>query len=215
MRAKKVYEFFDFKRVGGEDAAKVLGKMGVGRSAVEITWGKHKGKTVGEVYSEDPQYILWLAREGKARPGQEIVFQEVQRLAEKFFKEQEEKRQAEGLGSHYGHVGEVFEGPIEVTKTKHFSGDYGESYMIVGKTPPGVTPARHWIKFYANFNNLGKLLNVDPESGNIYDQIHDGARNLNGKIIDIKGKIKGHSEWKDQKFTNLNYVKFLTALDEG
>ncbi len=215
MKAKKVFEFIDFKRVGGDDAAAVLGKMGVGKSAVTITWGKHRGKTVGEVYAEDPQYILWMAKEGNPRPGQEAVFNEIHRLAEKFFAAQEEKRKEEGLGTHYGQPGGIFEGSIEVRNTKYFSGEYGESYMIVGKNPPSEGAARHWIKFYANFNNLSKLFDLSPEDGNVYSMIKDKMRDLPGEVVDIKGKIKGHSEWKDQKYTNLNYVKFMSTINEA
>ena len=217
MRAKKVYEFMDFKRVSTGSAAEILGKAGVGKSAVTITWGKHRGKTVGEVFNEDPQYIVWLAREGRPRPGQEAVFQEVQRLADQYFKDLEAKKEAEGYGTFFGDVGDVFEGDILVKSTRYFSGDYGESFQIIGKYPATEEgKARHWIRFYANFNNLQKLFNLDPENPGIYSEIKRRAQEtLPGKIIPIKGKIKGHKEWKKQNFTNLNYVKFLSTLNES
>lgn len=215
MRAKKVFEFMDFKRVSSSTASDILGKAGVGKSAITITWGKHKGKTVGEVFNEDPQYIVWLAKEGKPRPGQETVFQEIHRLANEYFKKQEEKREEEGYGDYYGSPGDIFEGPIQIKSARYFSGDYGESYGIIAKAPPGGGKARYWIRFYANFNNLSKLFGIDPESDNIYSEIKRRAQDLPGKIVDIKGKVKKHTEWKKQKFTNLNYVKFLSTLDES
>jgi hypothetical protein len=215
MRAKKVYEFVNFKRVSSGTAAEILGKAGVGRSAVEITWGKHKGKTVGDVYNEDPQYIVWLAKNGTPRKGQEAVFQEIHRLADKYFADLAAKKEEEGFGEYLGNVGDVFEGEILIRNVRYFSGDYGESFMIVGKYPPNEGKARHWIRFYANFNNLQKLFDLDPENPGIYSEIKRRAQELPGNIIAIKGKIKGHKEWKDQKFTNLNYVKFLKPLDES
>jgi len=213
--SKRVYEFVNFMRAGSDaSAAEILKNAGVGRSVVTITWGKHRGKTVGDVFNEDPQYIVWLAKEGRPRPGQEAVFDEIHRLADKHLADLEKKREDEGYGFHYGRPGDIFEGPIEVRSARFYSGDYGSAYQIIGKYPPGQGQAKHWIRFYANLNILEKLFNLTGEEDSGY-KLRDKMANLPGKIIDVKGKVTKHTEYKGQKTTNLNYVKFPKPLTES
>jgi len=215
FKAKKVYEFVNFQRAGSDaSAAEILKNAGVGRSVVTITWGKHRGKTVGDVFNEDPQYIVWLAKEGRPRPGQEAVFDEIHRLADKHLADLEKKREDEGYGFHYGRPGDIFEGPIEVRSARYYSGDYGSAYQIIGKYPPGQGQAKHWIRFYANLNILEKLFNLTGEEDSGY-KLRDKMANLPGKIIDVKGKVTKHTEYKGQKTTNLNYVKFPKPITES
>ena len=215
FKTKRVYEFINFQRAGSDaSAAEILKNAGVGRSAVTITWGKHRGKTVGDVFNEDPQYIVWLAKEGNPRPGQETVFDEIRRLAEKHLADIEKKREEEGYGFHYGRPGDIFEGPIEVRSARYYSGDYGNAYQIIGKYPPGQGQAKHWVRFYANLNILEKLFNLTGEEDSEY-KLRDKMVNLPGKIIDIKGKVTKHTEYKGQKTTNLNYVKFPKPITES
>lgn len=215
FKAKRVYEFINFQRAGSDaSAAEILKNAGVGRSVVTITWGKHRGKTVGDVFNEDPQYIVWLAKEGRPRPGQEAVFDEIHRLADKHLADLEKKREDEGYGFHYGRPGDIFEGPIEVRSARFYSGDYGSAYQIIGKYPPGQGQAKHWIRFYANLNILGKLFNLTGEEDSGY-KLRDKMANLPGKIIDVKGKVTKYTEYKGQKTTNLNYVKFPKPLTES
>lgn len=215
MKAKKVYEFVNFTRAGADASpAEVLKNAGIGRSQVTITWGKHRGKTVGDVFNEDPQYIVWLASSGSPRRGQEGVFEEIHRLADVYLKQQEEKKAEEGFGSPYGKIGDIFEGPIEIKRAKYYSGEYGSAYQIIAKYPPGSSQAKHWIMFYSNFNNLTKLFNLkDPDT--ISTEIRDRMRDIAGKIIDIRGKVKSHSEYKGLQYTGLNFVKFLGTLTES
>lgn len=209
MKAMFVNEAIKFQRAQGGDKESVFGKLGVGQGNIKITWGKYKGRSVGEVYADDPQYIAWLAQNGQPRRGQEKLFAEINRLNDLYWKGIAEKRATEG-GTFYGEEGvSVFRGPVEVRNLKYFVGDYGASYRFQTKTPD------HWFQFYINLDRLGKMLDLKPEPGYTYvdDQVlKEAIFDLKGKTIEIKGKVKFHKEVLGHNYTNLNYVSILPTI---
>ena len=207
MRAMFVNEAMRFQRVQGNTKEGILGRMGIGQTNIKMTWGKHKGKTVGEIYAEDPQYIAWLADNGSPRKGQEKLFVEIKRLRDAYWKGIADKRATEG-GTFYGDPGDIYQGAVEVISLKYFTGEYGASYRFRTKAP------EHWFEFYMGLSRLEKILGLkpNPELGYVDDQeLKRAIFALKDQTIDIKGKVKFHREVLGHNYTNLNYVTIFPA----
>jgi hypothetical protein len=225
LSGRKIYsenthanESLDFERVRTGSRSEILGKAGIGNSRVMITWGKYNGKTVGEVYAADPQYILWLSKNGTPRKGQEELFSEVQRLADQYWKDLEADRLKQG-SEFYGSPGDIFEGIVKIIYAKYSSGEYGDSYLFRAES------GKWRFQFYMNYSAIASGLGINegwyPQrsyhrttaSDNLSDEtkilINQKAQNLVGKEIQIKGKVKYHKEVLGIKYTWINFVKIL------
>lgn len=203
MRAKYVYEAVGFQRMGPDAGKKaVAGAMGIGHEGAKFDFGKYKGQSAYQVYEEDPQYILWLAGGGmKPRNAkQENLFKIIKQLEKQYYEDIEK----EGW-EYYGQPGDKFEGVVTVDFVKYVSGDYGAAYSM------STNDGKHKFRFYFNYNKAEKLAPADPDSYR-NDSVTEFMRDLVGKEIKIKGKVKYHKEYKGYPWTNMNYVNILEIL---
>jgi hypothetical protein len=99
-------------------------------------------------------------------------------------KHQESLESVNSLNEHVGSVGDVFQNQLTVKAIR-----IGEGFA---------------------YNTISVFYTFSDAEGRKYKWITSKTHGLNeGDSVTIKGKIKGHSEWKDIKFTDLTRCKFL------
>jgi len=161
-----------------------------------ITWGKHRGKTIGEVYGEDPQYVIWLSKNMQPRNKKQVKQLELAKeLTNDFFKSMADKRRSSETKDYFGQVGDIFEGSVKVTKINLFDSEYGESYRVRAENDD------YRFEFYIKSNIFRRYFESSPDEAI-------------GKTLDISGKVKGAREVLGLKYTMLNYVK-INSINEG
>ena len=214
-----INEAIGFKRVGpGGDKSDAFGSIGVGKAAVTMPFGKHRGKDLYDLYEEDPKYVLWLAKEMAPRnAAQESILKIAKELEKKYYKQAEEEGR-----EYFGVKGDWFQGVVKINNAKFSSGEWGDAYSIQAENED------HLFRFYINLKQLAKGLNIkvtygehhtystgmlisDETEADISAAMHD----IIGKKVEIKGKVKYHKEFLGRKWTTLNYVKLLNVINES
>jgi hypothetical protein len=191
-----------------------------GAPADVIQFGKYRGKTLGEVYTIDPQYIIWIANKydgGRGEKGRE--FRSIAReLADGYFKSMGERNREAETKEYYGKPGEKFEGPVTLLKVDQYTNDYSGDYTFRLRTEDENSR----FQFYVSPKALSGLLGVEykskmVQSGYGYsnittpetiNSIKAGLEKLKGTEINIKGTVKGHKEVVGKKWTTLSRVAF-------
>jgi len=162
-----------------------------------MTFGKFRGKTIGEVYATDPQYVIWLSKNMQPKNQKQVQQQQMAKeLADDFFRSLGDKRRESEDKEFFGEVGTVFEGDIKVNQIKYFTNEYGNSIRLQGDGE------NNRFQFYMQNDIVYKFIEAN-DMGNVND--------LKGKTIFIKGKVKGHKEILGHNYTFLNYVKLISV----
>jgi len=165
-----------------------------------MTFGKFRGKTIGEAYATDPQYVIWLSKNMQPRNQKQVKQQEMAKeLADDFFRSLGDKRRESEDKEFFGKLGDVFEGAVKVNQIRYFTNEYGNSIRFQAEGD------NNRFQFYMQNDVVYKFI----EMNNI-----DDVNELKGKTILIKGKVKGHKEILGHNYTFLNYIK-LISLNEG
>ena len=151
-----------------------------------LTFGKYRGKTLGDVFVEDPKYIVWLSKnyDGKSVERAE----KIKYYTDLYYETITKKNLEESKSQHIGKIGEkIFvEGTIYDVR-KNVS-DFGRTKKI----------------------NYGCKL-VD-DNGNKFSTYNIGGEVNKDDYVKISGKVKDHTEKLGIKFTVLNYCKLLSNV---
>ena len=150
-----------------------------------LTFGKYRGKTLGDVFVEDPQYIMWLAKSYDGRNQERTA--RLKYYKDLYFETITKKNKNESNSKFVGKVGEkiVLEADI---------------YNVVGEHN----------NFNGNFQYRCKLVDKD---GNKYLTYNIGTKVKKGDSVKMTAKIKKHQENLGVKFTLLYYCKVQTIFN--
>jgi hypothetical protein len=211
-----------------EKAKKIAGKQPIyfelydtlkglmGSSSDVVTFGKHRGKTLGEVYSEDPQYVIWISKNFIPKNKKQEEFLSIAKeFTDTYFRSMTEKNREDENKEGYGKVDDVFDGSLLVTKIDFFDGGYGASFRIRGETN------KNRFQFYLTPKNIAKHFGITIKYDYIRSRgqvsevistdsmvaITNAINELNQKNIDIVGVVKEHKEIVGKQYTILQRVK--------
>jgi len=149
-----------------------------------ITFGKYRGKTLGDIFVEDPKYIEWLYKkyDGKSAERRERI---------KYY--------------HDLYIETITKKNIEESKSE-FQGKVGEKITIEVEIYSITREADTYDG--KKLNNKCKMID---DAGNKYTTFNIGTNKevQKGDRIKLTAKVKSHSEYMGIKFTALNYCKII------
>lgn len=143
-----------------------------------LTFGKHRGKTIGDIFVEDPQYVVWLSKNDKGKS--EILSDRIKYYTNLYFETIAKKNLEESKSEFVGNVGEKIEIKAEVY-------DF--------RKEPG------------NFNNIQYICKLIDENGNKYMTYNIGREVKKGDTIKMTAKVKKHELKLGIKFTIIYFCK--------
>lgn len=149
-----------------------------------LTFGKYRGKTLGDVFAEDPQYIVWLSKNYKGKSQERA--ERIKYYADLYFETITKKNQEESPSEYQGEIGKRITFEAEVYDVKEFFNDYGN------KKPKPTYKC--------------KLIDKD---GNKYSTYNIGGEVQKGDFVKINARVKDHRELMGIKFTIINYCKII------
>jgi len=188
-----------------------------------IGFGKYRGKTLGEVYAENPQYVIWIAKNFTARNAKQREFVNIaQDFSDTYFRSMADTNRAAETKEFFGKRGEKVEMTIQIVKIDAYGNapdgytDYGNSISYRVRTE---TEGERF-QFYATPKGMSKLTGVEYTAkylqGNygvfevVSQETKDGIEAaipalINTDVI-MKGTIKNHKEIVGKKYTILSRV---------
>ncbi len=199
--AKKAKKYSGIQPIFFENYDTLIGLKG---SPVDVlTFGKNRGRTIGEVYIEDPQYIIWLSKNMNPRNNkQQKQLELAQELTKDYFDQMAKVNRKNDNMEYYGEEKEKIDLPVKITfvKVTGYNIDVSSSLKIRAEYE-----GKYRFEFYINnITKLEELFNVNGIA-----EVIKVLAELNDKKLRIVGKIKRHKEILGKKYTQLHYVKIL------
>lgn len=156
-----------------------------------ITFGKYRGKTLGDIFVENPQYIIWLYKNYDGKSPER--FERIKYYNDLYWETITKKNLEESKSQFQGKVGEKITVEVEV-------------YNVVRQSAGPGRPEE-------SFTNKCKMVD---DAGNKYMTYNIGTNKniLKGDKVKLTAKVKDHRELLGVKFTNLNYCKIEWNLRE-
>jgi hypothetical protein len=153
-----------------------------------ITFGKHRGKTLGEVFVEDPQYIKYLYDTyGKYKST--LPYDKLKYYTDLYFETIRKKNLEESTSEYVGKPGDKISIIAKI-------------YHIATKDNP----------YTGGLQYTCKLIDDD---GNKYTTYDIGQKIEQGKTVSLNAKIKAHIELLGVKFTQLFYCKVTGIVEDS
>jgi len=90
-----------------------------------LKFGKHRGETIGEVFVDDPQYVVWLS---KGFQGNEDMANEIEKYKNLFFETLTKKNQEESISKYVGEIGSKITIKADVYNFKIQNTEFGTQY---------------------------------------------------------------------------------------
>jgi hypothetical protein len=152
-----------------------------------LTFGKYRGKHIGDIYAEDPKYIVWMADNYHGHQETADLLNYYKGL---YFENVTKENKEKDKSTKVGNIGEEIKITVKV-------------YNISSKT------------VYNNFSHDNELLTTyklidDNENKYIAYNIEKHFQDIKvNDSIELKGKIKGYKEILGINFNILNYVRVI------
>lgn len=150
-----------------------------------LTYGKYRGKSLGEIFVDDPQYLLWLCNNDKNPDRAE----KLQYYKELYFETITKKNIEESKSKHIGSIGDKIKIQAKI-------------YSV--ETSPDM---------YSN-NKINYKCKMVDDDDNKYMTYSIGKKIEKGNTVILTGKVKDHKELLGVKFTILNYCKVISVLED-
>lgn len=158
-----------------------------------ITFGKYRGKNLGDIFVEDPKYIVWLANNYDGKSAERA--ERLKYYKDLYFETITKKNIEESKSQFIGKIGDKITIEAKIYSAEKFVG----SEFSRGSQQ--------------DFHYKCKLID---DNGNKYLTYNIGT-NKEAKVGDrvkLSGKIANHKETLGIKFTVLNYCKLLWSFAE-
>jgi len=220
-----------------EKARKIAGKQPVyfeqyetlkgllGAPADVVGFGKYRGRTLGEVYAENPQYVIWISKNFTARNAKQEEFRKIaQEFTDTYFRSMSDANRAVDTKGYYGKPGEKINVAAKIIKIDAYKSepdgytDYGNdiSYRVRLETD------NERFQFYSTPKGMSKLTGVEYKASYIRgsygvysitspetkEEIANAIPALINTDVTVKGTIKTHKEIVGNKYTILSRVTF-------
>lgn len=146
-----------------------------------LSFGKHRGETLGDIFVSDPQYLTWLYKSDK--PLGKETREKLKYYNDLYFETLTKKNLEESTSEFIGKIGEKITIDADV-------------YNYEVKSNPFDNKIQHSCKL------------ID-ENGNKYMTYNLGRQVKKGDSVKLTAKVKDHKELLGIKFTVLYYCKVL------
>ena len=144
-----------------------------------ITFGKYRGKTLGDIFVEEPKYIVWLSK--NYNNGNPIMIEKIKYYTDLYYQTITKKNQEESKSGYVGNIGDKILIKADVYGTK---------------------------KMPSAFNNkIQMTCKLIDENGNKYMTYDIGKDVKDGDNVKLTAKVKDHKEVLGVKFTQIYYCK--------
>ena len=148
-----------------------------------ITFGKYRGKTIGDIFVEDPKYIIWLAT--KYEGSSNLDYEKLNYYKQLYFETLTKKNQEESKSQYVGNIGEKISIQAEVYDFQVENNEWGVQYSC-------------------------KLVDDD---GNKYRTYNIGRVVKKGDTVKMTAKVKDHKEFLGVKFTIIYFCKITDVFN--
>ena len=156
-------------------------KAGLFNAAVAdiLTFGKYRGSTLGDVFVEDPKYILYLSQnlEGKSKEW----IEKIEYYKNLYFETITKKNQEESPSQFIGNIGDKITIEAYIYDVKETLNDFNGKIQYECK--------------------------LKDDDGNKYKTYSIGRVVKVGDDVTLTAKVKDHKEWLGVKFTILYFCK--------
>jgi hypothetical protein len=154
--------------------------------------GKHRGKTIGEVFVEDSQYIAWLNKGDNYKGNDPIMKEKIKYYSDLYYETVTKQNREKSPSEHIGKVGDKITITANVYDSKKVANPFKNGEMQMQ------------CKLIDETGNKYKTYNLDsiPKIGR---DIKDGD------TVKLTAKVKNHTEYLGIKFTEIYYIKVLDA----
>lgn len=155
-----------------------------------LSFGKYREKTLGDIFVEDPKYIIYLSQnlEGKSKEW----IEKIQYYKDLYFETIRKKNQEESISQFVGKIGDKITIEAYIYDVKETRNDYN------GKV-------QYECKLKDDDGNKYKTYNIGNNPVDITKSVKVGDD------ITLTAKVKDHKEWLGVKFTLLYFCK-ITRL---
>lgn len=152
-----------------------------------VTFGKYRGKTLGDIFVEDPQYIKYLYDTyGKYKST--LSFDRIKYYRDLYYETITKKNQEESKSQWIGKIGEEIEINADIY-----------AFEVTNNS------------FNGQLQYQCKLIDED---GNKYTTYNIGKKLKDGDSVKLKAKVKDHKEYLGIKFTQIFYCKVLNVWNK-
>ena len=188
-----------------------------------IGFGKYRGRTLGEIYAENPQYVIWISKNFEARNAKQQEFRKIaQDFTDTYFRSMSDNNRAADTKEYFGKRGDKVEITVRIVKIDAYDSQpdgytaYGNdiSYRVRTETQ------NERFQFYATPKAMSKLTGVEYKDrimGTSYgtytivsqetkDEIKAAFPTLVNTDVIMKGTIKNQKEIVGNKYTILSRV---------
>lgn len=145
-----------------------------------LTFGRHRGKTIGDIFVEDPKYILWL-NHGYEGGLSDVIREKVKYYVNLYFETVAKKNSETSKSEFVGKVGEKIEIEADVYRYEERMGNFGAELVCY----------------------------LVDDNDNKYLTYNIGKRVKKGDTIKMIAKVKKHEIKLGIKFTILYYCKII------
>lgn len=147
-----------------------------------FSFGKHRGKTVGEVFVADPQYIVWLSKDNY-QGNDPIMIEKIKYYTELYYETVAKKNRETSTSEHVGKIGDKIEIEANVYGAKKVPSSYN--------------------------NKIQMQCKLVDEKGNKYSTYDLGKDVKDGDTVKLTAKVKAHNEYLGIKFTQIYYCNVI------
>jgi hypothetical protein len=149
--------------------------------------GKHRGETIGEVFVEDPTYIVWLSKENHYQGNDPIMIDKIKYYTALYYETVTKKNREKSPSEFIGNIGDKITIEADV---------YGA------------------LKVPSAYNNKNQMqCKLIDEKGNKYSTYDIGQDVKNGDTVKLTAKVKAHNEYLGVKFTQIYYCKIINVYN--
>ncbi|MCK9446790.1 hypothetical protein M0Q50_08025 [bacterium] len=185
-----------------------------GAPADVLSFGKYRGISIGEIYSKDPQYIIWLSKNMQPhnKKENEILYL-ANELTDDYFRSMTEKNLASET-KQYLEVNTIFNGLVKITNVGLLDESFRfnikaetSDYRLVFKLSCKTVCDAYGIEYKGNLkHNQYAKLTMFPNFETIAN-----VKKIIENISEIKivGKVKYNNEKVGKKWNWLSNVKII------
>lgn len=148
-----------------------------------LTFGKYRGKSLGDIFVEDPKYIMWLDKNYTG--GIKEMWDKIKEYKEMYLETIRKKNLEESISNYVGQIGEKISVEADVYNYQQRDSQFG---------------IQHNCKLVDN-------------NGNKYIVYNIGRIVKKGDTIKMTAKVKEHKELLGVKFTVLYYCKISNVFN--
>lgn len=176
-----------------------------------LTFGKYRRQKIGDVFINDPQYIIWLSKNFTPRNNKQAKAHELMlQLTKDFFDAMRAKNEANDTTEYYGAIKDKLDMTLSIVSVISKYDKLRFRCKIDNSN----------IEFYIAYNSFAKAMDInfvekcirDDYNGHYYGcgnvgEILEFAKNMN--TIHFRGRIKAHRAIMGIKQTQLHFVKVV------